>query len=322
MFVQEEDKDWKILLKHITYGENYIDIWDDWVKIWKNVGRINNFVFRKIIIIFALEIKKARIMKALFLDIDGVIQAHGDQKRFKHREEFVELSKRLTTELNNGFDYYKFGGDYRDANHRDAPTTQYDIAAVYYDWRPEVVARLRRILETTRAKIVLSSDWREKGLENMRGLLDIHGLGKYLYLAAPFCVPWWASFMKQQYSQEQLHEMDNETRQMFHKINCKLREFYNVDNNVFFDGRSGEIKEFLDRHREIDAYVALDDRDLSHGLDGHFVEVSPYLKDEQAEKAIEILDIQNGPYPLPNELKTDELEQWRRKWVYGNKNYQ
>jgi len=55
MFVQEEDKDWNILLKHITYGEKFIEIWDDWVKIWKNVGRINNFVFRKIIIIFALE---------------------------------------------------------------------------------------------------------------------------------------------------------------------------------------------------------------------------------------------------------------------------
>lgn len=55
MFVQEKDKDWNILLKHITYGEYFIEIWDDWVKIWKNVGRINNFAFRKIIIIFALE---------------------------------------------------------------------------------------------------------------------------------------------------------------------------------------------------------------------------------------------------------------------------
>jgi hypothetical protein len=55
MFVQEEDKDWNILLKHITYRENFIEIWDDLGEIWKNVGRINNFVFRKIIIIFALE---------------------------------------------------------------------------------------------------------------------------------------------------------------------------------------------------------------------------------------------------------------------------
>jgi hypothetical protein len=35
-------------------------------------------------------------MKALFLDIDGVVQAHSDQNRFKHVDEFVELSKRLT----------------------------------------------------------------------------------------------------------------------------------------------------------------------------------------------------------------------------------
>jgi histidinol phosphatase-like enzyme len=45
-------------------------------------------------------------MKALFLDIDGVIQSPSDQNRFEHVEEFVDLSKRLTKELNNGFDYF------------------------------------------------------------------------------------------------------------------------------------------------------------------------------------------------------------------------
>ena len=47
MFVQEEDKDWNILLKHITYGENFIEIWDDLVKIWKNVARIIILCFVK-----------------------------------------------------------------------------------------------------------------------------------------------------------------------------------------------------------------------------------------------------------------------------------
>lgn len=262
-------------------------------------------------------------MKALFLDIDGVIQSPSDQNRFKHVEEFVDLSKRLTKKLNNGFDYYKFGGDYYDGNFRSAPATQYDIAAVYYDWRPVVVERLRHILDTTGAKIVLSSDWREKGLHNMRGLLDIHGLGKYLYPYAPFCVPY-GKFFEDAYSEKQRYEMQDDTMKIQEMISDKMSELYPRDPNKWFDGydpRTGEIREFLDRHTEIDAYVALDDRNLSRGLEGHFVSVYPFIEDEQVSQAIEILSHQDGPYPLPDVLKTDELEEWRKKWVYESKLY-
>ncbi len=263
-------------------------------------------------------------MKALFLDIDGVIQSPGDQDRFNHIDEFIDLSKRLTKELDNGFDYFEYGGDYYEGTPRHAPATQYDIAAVYYDWRPVVVERLRNILDTTGAKIVLSSDWRENGLYNMRGLLDIHGLGKYLYPAAPFCVPMYAKFMKEAYTKDELYTMSADTGRMFRKIDDKMSELYPRDPNKCFDGydnRTSEIREFLDRHTEIDAYAALDDRNLSRGLEGHFVPVSPYIKEKDMNKAIEILNRQDGPYPLPDVLKTDELEAWRKKWVYGNKFY-
>lgn len=263
-------------------------------------------------------------MKALFLDIDGVIQAYSDQNRFKHVDEFVDLSKRLTQELNNGFDYYKYGGNYYKETPRHAPAKQYDIAAVYFDWRPEVVARLRRILDSTEAKIVLSSDWRENGLDNMRGLLDIHGLGKYLYPAAPFCVPVGASFMKEAYSEEQLEQMQEDTSSVMLQISDEMRELYPAPNDTWgngYDSRTSEIREFLDRHREIDAYVAIDDRNLSRGLEGHFIRTRARLTDEQATQAIEILNKQDGPYPLPDIIKTEQLEQWRRKWVYDSKFY-
>lgn len=258
-------------------------------------------------------------MKALFLDIDGVIQSPSDQKRFEHVNEFVELSKRLTRDLNNGFDYFKYGGNHEGDNCR-MPAAQYDIAAVYYDWRPEIVDRLRQILESTDAKIVLSSDWREKGLDNMRGLLDIHGLGKYLYPSAPFCVAYWAPYMQALYSEEVLIKMDQDTKEIMNQLSDLMYRFYQgADEGSYVDVRSAEIREFLDRHQEITAYVVIDDRNLIRGNEGHFIKTYPLISQQQAESAIEILNREDGPYPLPPELKPDGFEQWRSKWVYGNK---
>ena len=36
---------------------------------------------------------------------------------------------------------------------------------------------------------------------------------------------------------------------------------------------------------------------------------------------IEILSKEDGPYPLPAELKTKELEEWREKRVYHSEYY-
>ena len=118
--------------------------------------------------------------------------------------------------------------------------------------------------------------------------------------------------------------MQSDTMKIHQMIDKKMRELYPGDPNKWFDGydpRTGEIREFLDRHTEIDAYVALDDRNLSRGLEGHFVSVYPFIEDEQVSQAIEILSHQDGPYPLPDVLKTDELEVWRKKWVYESKLY-
>jgi hypothetical protein len=41
------------------------------------------------------------------------------------------------------------------------------VAAVYYDCDKTAVAELKRILEKTGEKIVISSDWREETVDNM-----------------------------------------------------------------------------------------------------------------------------------------------------------
>jgi len=253
-------------------------------------------------------------MKALFLDIDGVIQSPYDTERFEHTSEMVELSKRLTLELDNGFDYYKYGGDQTD---RFPPGTQYDVAAVYYDWRPETVERLRRILDNTGAMIVLSSDWREKGLHVMKGLLNIHGLGKYLYPSAPFYTAYWKPYVQEFYTEKELSQMKNETQAIMDRMYEQMRNQYNNHTGTYHgvDTRSIEIREYLDHHQEITSYVAVDDRNLTWGLEGHFIQTYPLIKEDQVPMIEEILNHEDGPYSLPAEMKTKELEEWREKWV-------
>lgn len=104
-------------------------------------------------------------------------------------------------------------------------------------------------------------------------------------------------------------------------IHAHLSKLYPADPNKwmdFVDYRTGEILEYLDRHPEITAFVALDDRNLEKGLNGHFIHTKNSISEEDVERAIEILNREDGPYPLDECLHTPELEEWRRKYVEGH----
>ncbi len=65
-----------------------------------------------------------------------------------------------------------------------------------------------------------------------------------------------------------------------------------------------------------------DDMYIGVCLDDHFVwSDKGWIRQEHADKMIEILNKEDGPYPLPAELKTKELEEWREKRVYHSEYY-
>lgn len=264
-------------------------------------------------------------MKAIFLDIDGVLLSGSNQKRFEHMAEVSDLAIKLNKELNNGIDYYEMvGGD----KEKDNPQyiMKYGLAAVYWDWKEEAVENLRHVIDETGAKIVLSTDWRERGIETMKGLLDIKGLGKYVYGATffpAFCDP-----PAKLYTEKECYEMNSESIKVFMTLYHQLSNLYPLrKDDVYskvgsFNERSAEILEYLDRHPEITSYVAIDDIYLGCGLEKHFVwSRHAWIKKEETEQMIEALNIEDGPYHLPASVITDELKQFREKWIKDSKHY-
>jgi hypothetical protein len=180
------------------------------------------------------------IKKVIFLDIDGVIQPIHAEDRFKHIPGFKELSKELSQKY--GIDYCQYH--------------PYDIGAVYYDWDKECLAQLQRIVDTTDAKIVISSDWRMYGLERMVHFFKIYGMDEYV--------------------------TDITTLENIDK--SKNPEFMRISSY-----RSIEILLYVERNPSIKSWVAIDDRPLD-SLGNHFVRTEEKMTKEDADKCIEILN--------------------------------
>ncbi len=106
-------------------------------------------------------------MKAVFLDIDGVLQPYESENHFY---EINKNTKKLVNDLSEKYniDYSKY--------------SIFDVLMVYYDWNREAVKRLKYILDNTESKIIISSDWKSDKLpRKMHDLLKIHDLDKYWY---------------------------------------------------------------------------------------------------------------------------------------------
>lgn len=254
-------------------------------------------------------------VKVIFLDIDGVLQPHGRQDRFKHMEEIDQLTEQLNRELDYDFDYTQLCKESRFAS--------YDIMAVYYDWDKNSVEFLRRLLDEEGAKIVLSTDWREKGDDVMKALLAIHHLEKYWYGATDYEQEQYLEMTDFSEEVKKRRQLDWDMAQIrleaFKDLRDKLGEKHYPHvvrgwfDSDFLDFRAVEIREYLDRHPEITDQVTLDDMNISYGLDGHAVITQNIFTEKDFHQAQTILRKHDGPYPLPADVRSEKLDAYRKQ---------
>jgi len=186
-----------------------------------------------------IDFGEEKIEKVLFLDIDGVIQPFTEYyiEHVNDNDKMELLFRKLENE---------FKVDYREFQ-------RCDVAIAYYDWDKDAVKELKRILDTTGAKIVVSSSWRS-GVSGdyLPFLLRMHDLEKYLYGYTPLFSHW--------------------------------PEYEGLEHD-----RSVEILEYLKMHPHIEKWVAVDDKDLSGDFPQNSVVTSQKITVNDADRCIEIL---------------------------------
>ncbi len=217
-------------------------------------------------------------MKVLFLDIDGVLQY--SENRFQHsKEEIQNLCRDLTAKFEGVFDYEAWAGE-------SSSNEFWTVAAVYWDWNPDAVKQLKRVLEATGAKIVLSSSWRCFGFKAMSALFRIWGLDAFYIDNTSVEAPGVSWIAKRE-------------------VKRKLGRICNPDPTSFLSDRSLEIREWLNFHPEVSAYAVVDDVDIALGLEGHFVQTSARdcMTADVANKLISCLEKDGGPFLFPKEVK-------------------
>lgn len=251
--------------------------------------------------------------KILFLDIDGVIQPR-TQKRFAYRGEIPALCRELERRTGGRYPYSTWvGGDF--------PVSDMDVAAVYYDWAPDAVDRLKYVLDVTGAKIVISSNWREgRTAQCIRGFLAIHGLDDYLQdgTYSTYNLPG-GMFDRDipETDRKRCKALQETSRKAIQEMQDGLKAAYAGPDGKehYIEQRTVEIREYLDRHPEVVSYVAVDDMRLEPGLDGHFVETSNSIEPEHMADLLRVLSVNDGPFPLPEGCRGKHFHEFRTKCV-------
>ena len=101
-------------------------------------------------------------MKLIFLDLDWVLWGYSED-RFEH--DLDKLKEKMIKEHWKKFEVVDI----------------YDIWAAYYDWNKKSVDLLKKLTQKTKAKIILSSDWRvSRTFEQLHPIFEIFWLWEEL----------------------------------------------------------------------------------------------------------------------------------------------
>lgn len=168
--------------------------------------------------------------KIIFLDLDGVLNTANYYDRLQHEH--------LPTE---------------------------DIFGTLFD--PNAVEQLSHIIDSTNAKIVISSSWRYSGIASMRAMWKERHLPGNLYDITSL-------FVADDYIRAHMDD------QSF--------DFY----EAMTSAREMEISAWLQEHPEVTNYVILDDLDSLRQHEAHLVKINPKtgITNDDAEQVITILN--------------------------------
>ena len=154
--------------------------------------------------------------------------------------------------------------NYYDRLQREHLPTE-DIFGTLFD--PKAVEQLSHIIDSTNAKIVISSSWRYSGIANMRAMWKARQLPGEIYDITSL-------FVADDYIREHMEEENF--------------DFYEAMTSV----REMEISAWLQEYPEVTNYVILDDLDSFRQHKAHLVKINPKtgITNDDTERVITILN--------------------------------
>lgn len=250
-------------------------------------------------------------MRVLFLDIDGVLKpVLSGWSEKKCTAESLYEEHRLKFE-SVGFDYPKMmktGGDFQKRTIKNAMRNAGENIDL------NVVSGIKKILDETDAKIVVSSNWREGGYPLIRALLSMFGLHPYIVGMTSFCCP----VFRTPESEEKDWTMHEEADAALEKVGKALAEKYKLllgHDYMWVRNRIPEIMDYLARHQEVTSYAVVDDEDYIETIFGpHGVETHYKLKEDQYERLRSALILEDGPYRFEEIDLEPSVAAWHKKW--------
>jgi hypothetical protein len=196
------------------------------------------------------------LTKVVFLEINRLLLPYGE----KHNTDYVYNPEKLAKMYKELYDLYDI--DYTLFN-------RYDVTSVYVDWSKSAISNLKNILDTTKAKIVLSSSFtRFIDKYTIYNLFRIQELHKYY--------------------------IDNTKKFIYEDIKPSIEKLIPQPRKEQYECTALEILQYLYENRQITHFVVLNYFYLNNGIEDHYIKVDNELTADQAQKAIDIL--QNIPF--------------------------
>lgn len=224
-------------------------------------------------------------------------------------KDVAENAFRKRSEFGEGLKLSKY--DFLGIAERDR-RLMHDMATIWSQWNPDAVERLKNVLDESDAGIVLTSPMRETYCRmQIQAFFLRYDLDGRVFDMTPSPNPLIDPRAPVNHSESVLGS-DRERFAVYASAMRSIWQALRAEARRDVQHRTAEIREYLDRHLEIESFAVVDGMDLSAGLPrGRLVRIGTILNNADTKKLRSILAKPCQAPRLPDAAKGGDFDAFR-----------